>query len=108
LQSRVLHRQSMPSIRLATRLKAQGCFGRRPNISRLAAKSELLNDSRADHLLDSHLALIFEHYLDPNTGFWVNQLDPDNQAIMAEIPVRVLYHLFLAFAEVCRVRAVAL
>ena len=48
--------------------------------------------------------LIFERYLDPNTGFWVNQLDRNNQSIAAEIPVRVLYHLFLAFAEVCRVK----
>ena len=74
-------------------------------IKALIARSELLNDGRADHLLDSHLALIFERYLDPDTGFWVNQLDLNNRAIAAEIPVRVLYHLFLAFAEVCRVKS---
>ena len=73
-------------------------------IKALIARSELLNDGNADQLLDSHLALIFDRYLDPNTGFWVNQLDPNNQVIAAEIPVRVLYHLFLAFAEVCRVK----
>ena len=73
-------------------------------IKALIARSELLNDGSADQQLDSHLELIFERYLDPNTGFWVNQLDPDNRPIAAEIPVRVLYHLFLAFAEVCRVR----
>lgn len=54
-------------------------------------RSELLNDGSADQLLDAHLVLIFERYLDPNTGFWVNQLDRNNQSIAAEIPVRVLY-----------------
>ncbi|GGF09962.1 hypothetical protein GCM10011611_14370 [Aliidongia dinghuensis] len=70
-----------------------------------AARLEFLADAGARQRLDDHLAALFHYWLDPVTGLWVNQLDPSNRSIAAEVPVRVLYHVMLALAEAARVRA---
>ena len=67
------------------------------------ARIEFLDDAGARQRRDSHLAALFHHWLDERTGLWVNQLDASNQPIRAEMPVRVLYHVFLALAETVRV-----
>lgn len=61
-------------------------------------------DARASARLDSHLALLFRHFVSAETGLWHNQLTAEGEPIAAELPVRVLYHLLLALAEVARVR----
>jgi mannose/cellobiose epimerase-like protein (N-acyl-D-glucosamine 2-epimerase family) len=47
---------------------------------------------------------MFQHFVDRESGLWVNQLDADAKPIADRVPVRVLYHLVLALAEICRVR----
>ena len=74
-------------------------------IKALCARVEFLHDKAALQQMNEHVALIFKMYLNSQTGFWINQLDSQNRAIAAQIPVRVLYHVFLAFAEVSRVKA---
>jgi mannose/cellobiose epimerase-like protein (N-acyl-D-glucosamine 2-epimerase family) len=61
-------------------------------------------DSTATARLDAHLATLFRHYVDPQTGLWANQLSPTGAPVAAELPVRVLYHLMLGVAEAARVR----
>ena len=73
-------------------------------IKALCARVEFLHDKPALQQINEHVALIFKMYLNSQTGFWINQLDSQNRAIAAQIPVRVLYHVFLAFAEVSRVK----
>jgi mannose/cellobiose epimerase-like protein (N-acyl-D-glucosamine 2-epimerase family) len=73
-------------------------------IKALAARAEFEGDGDAIAALDRHLDIIFRRFLDRETGLWVNQLDAAGAAIVADIPVRVLYHLVLACAEVCRVK----
>ena len=70
------------------------------------ARLEFLGDGSARARLDGHLAALFRYWLDAETGLWVNQLDASNQPIVAEIPVRVLYHVMLALAETVRVTAI--
>jgi len=48
--------------------------------------------------------VIFGRYVDAGTGRWRNQLDASGAPVMADIPVRVLYHLMFALAELARVR----
>jgi len=69
-----------------------------------AARIEFLGDAAAAARLDGHLSALFGHWLDPATGLWINQLDAQNRPIRAALPVRVLYHVMLALAEVTRVR----
>lgn len=69
----------------------------------LVARIEFEGDAEAAARLDQHLRLMFRHFLDPESGIWVNQLDDAGQPISERVPVRVLYHLVLALAEVCRV-----
>lgn len=48
------------------------------------------------------LGIIFGHYVDADTGRWLNQLDAAGAPIRADVPVRVLYHLMFALAEYAR------
>lgn len=70
----------------------------------LAARIEFEADGEADAKLDAELALIFDRFVDARTGLWHNGLDAAGAPIAAPIPVRVLYHLVLALAEVARVK----
>jgi len=67
------------------------------------ARIEFLGDAGARQRLDGHLAALFHHWLDARTGLWVNQIDALNRPLRAKLPVRVLYHVFLALAETVRV-----
>ncbi|MGX1787416.1 AGE family epimerase/isomerase [Bosea sp. NPDC055332] len=69
----------------------------------LVARIEFEGDTNAAALLDRHLRLMFRHFVDAKSGIWVNQLDDEGRPISERVPVRVLYHLVLALAEVCRV-----
>ncbi|HEV2509540.1 AGE family epimerase/isomerase [Bosea sp. (in: a-proteobacteria)] len=69
----------------------------------LVARIEFESDADAAALLDRHLHLMFRHFVDRESGIWVNQLDDRGLPISERVPVRVLYHLVLALAEVCRV-----
>lgn len=70
----------------------------------LVARIEFEDDEGALDRLNDHLGLMFELFVDQRTGLWVNQIDRTGKPISAPIPVRVLYHLVLALAEVCRVK----
>jgi mannose/cellobiose epimerase-like protein (N-acyl-D-glucosamine 2-epimerase family) len=72
-------------------------------IKAFAARWELRGDRDALERCRRHIGLIFRHYLDRPTGLWRNQLDRAGREVSTEIPVRVLYHLFLCFAEAIRV-----
>ena len=69
----------------------------------LVARIEFEGDADAVARLDQHLRLMFRHFVDAKSGIWVNQLDDEARPIGERVPVRVLYHLVLALAEVCRV-----
>jgi mannose/cellobiose epimerase-like protein (N-acyl-D-glucosamine 2-epimerase family) len=69
----------------------------------LVARIEFEGDANAAAQLEQHLRLMFRHFVDAESGIWVNQLDDARQPISERVPVRVLYHLVLALAEVCRV-----
>jgi len=69
----------------------------------LVARIEFEGDADAAARLDQHLRLMFRHFVDAKSGIWVNQLDDEARPIGERVPVRVLYHLVLALAEVCRV-----
>lgn len=71
----------------------------------LAARVEFESDAGAAARLDAHLRLIFERFVDPATGLWTNQLDARGEKVVEPVPVRVLYHLLLALADVCRVKS---
>ncbi len=63
---------------------------------------ELARGDVADReLLDS----LFRYYVDPETGLFCNQIERDGRKRPVEMPIRVLYHLELALAEVVRWRA---
>lgn len=68
------------------------------------ARIEFLGDAAAPARLDGHLAALFRYWLDAASGLWINQLDAENRPVAAPLPVRVLYHVVLALAEVARVR----
>ncbi|AZO78498.1 hypothetical protein BLM15_13390 [Bosea sp. Tri-49] len=69
----------------------------------LAARIEFEGDDDAAIRLGQHLRLVFRHFVDAKNGLWVNQLDDQGQPMSERVPVRVLYHLVLALAEICRV-----
>lgn len=69
----------------------------------LVARIEFEGDANAAAQLEQHLRLMFRHFVDAESGIWVNQLDDARQPISERVPIRVLYHLVLALAEVCRV-----
>jgi mannose/cellobiose epimerase-like protein (N-acyl-D-glucosamine 2-epimerase family) len=70
----------------------------------LVARIEFEGDDDAAARLDRHVDLMFTHFVDAKSGLWVNQLDENRKPIADRVPVRVLYHLVLALAEICRVR----
>ncbi|WP_066468406.1 AGE family epimerase/isomerase [Bosea sp. WAO] len=70
----------------------------------LVARIEFEGDADAAARLDQHVALMFQHFVDRESGLWVNQLGENGKPIADRVPVRVLYHLVLALAEICRVR----
>lgn len=70
----------------------------------LTARIEFERDPVAVGRLDPHLALMFERFVDRRTGLWHNRIDATGAPVVAPVPVRVLYHLLLALAEVVRVK----
>jgi mannose/cellobiose epimerase-like protein (N-acyl-D-glucosamine 2-epimerase family) len=71
----------------------------------LVARAEWQNDAAARAAISGHLALIAQHYLRPDGASWHNQLARDGKPLTQTTPARVLYHLFLAVAEVDRLQA---
>jgi mannose/cellobiose epimerase-like protein (N-acyl-D-glucosamine 2-epimerase family) len=66
------------------------------------ARAEWLNDAAARAAIRAHLRLIAQHYMRPDGANWHNQLARDGTPVVPVTPARVLYHLFLAVAEVDR------
>jgi mannose/cellobiose epimerase-like protein (N-acyl-D-glucosamine 2-epimerase family) len=66
------------------------------------ARAEWRGDSAARDAIAKHLALIAKAYLRPDGASWHNQLARDGTPLTPTTPARVLYHLFLAVAEVDR------
>src|SRR5205085_8641564 len=71
-------------------------------IKACVTRAEWLRDGAARNAISMHLALIAHHFLRPDGATWHNQLARDGTPLAAETPARVLYHLFLAIAEVDR------
>jgi mannose/cellobiose epimerase-like protein (N-acyl-D-glucosamine 2-epimerase family) len=63
---------------------------------------EASGDPAAGGLARRHLSLIFRHYLIDRHGLWRNELARDGSDACVTLPVRVLYHLLLCFAEALR------
>ena len=63
---------------------------------------EASGDPAAGALARRHLGLIFRHYLVDRRGLWRNELARDGRDPRVTLPVRVLYHLLLCFAEALR------
>ena len=63
---------------------------------------EASGDPAAAALARRHLALIFRRYLVDRRGLWRNELTRDGGDPGVTLPVRVLYHLLLCFAEALR------
>jgi mannose/cellobiose epimerase-like protein (N-acyl-D-glucosamine 2-epimerase family) len=74
-------------------------------IKAFVARSEFLNDKDANKKIDDFIDLLFKYYVDLKTGFFCNQIERDGRKRIIEMPVRVLYHLELALAEVIRWRS---
>ncbi len=70
----------------------------------LAARAEFGRDPQAWSLLQDHLRALAQHYIHPNGANWRNQITRDGKPMQAMTPARILYHLFLAIAEVDRVQ----
>lgn len=70
----------------------------------LTARIEFARDPVAAARLDPHLALMFARFVDRDSGLWVNRIDAAGAPDISAVPVRVLYHLLLALAEVVRVK----
>jgi mannose/cellobiose epimerase-like protein (N-acyl-D-glucosamine 2-epimerase family) len=66
------------------------------------ARAEWLNDAAAREAARAHLKLIAQHFMRPDGANWHNQLAHDGAPIAPVTPARVLYHLFMAVAEVDR------
>ncbi|HHC7201651.1 TPA: AGE family epimerase/isomerase [Vibrio parahaemolyticus] len=48
---------------------------------------------------------IFKFYIEPaQHGLWIDQVDSNGNPISHDAPASTLYHIFLAFSEVCRLR----
>jgi mannose/cellobiose epimerase-like protein (N-acyl-D-glucosamine 2-epimerase family) len=71
-------------------------------IKACVARAEWLHDDAARAAIPTHLALIAKHYLRPDGATWHNQLSRDGKPLSTTTPARVLYHLFMAVAEVDR------
>jgi len=68
------------------------------------ARAERLGDTEAPAEAARLISAIRERYIVADDGTWVNQLDGDGAWVAGPVPVRVLYHLVLAFAEAARLR----
>lgn len=66
------------------------------------ARFETFGDDKAARFARAHLATLFGRYLIDRTCLWRNSLGRDGSELPGEIPVRVLYHLVLCFAETMR------
>ena len=73
-------------------------------IKACVARAENGRDPRAWSLVEAHLRALAAHYMRPDGATWHNQISRDGASMQAMTPARVLYHLFLAIAEVDRVR----
>ena len=51
----------------------------------------------------AHLELLRAHFFHADGANWTNHLSRDGAPLVSETPARVLYHLFLAFAELIRI-----
>lgn len=74
-------------------------------IKAFVARAEFLDDKDAAKKATIFLDLLFRHYVDSSTGYFCNQIDRDGTKRPVEMPIRVLYHLELALAEVIRWQA---
>ena len=54
--------------------------------------------------IDTHLGRLRAHYFRPDGANWCNQLARSGEPLADVTPARVLYHLFLAVAEVVRLK----
>lgn len=59
-------------------------------------------------LADACADRLFERYLAPGTGLWINETDSQGHQLGDDIPLRVLYHLLPALALYCQEREFAL
>jgi mannose/cellobiose epimerase-like protein (N-acyl-D-glucosamine 2-epimerase family) len=66
------------------------------------ARAEWLNDDTARGAINAHLALIANSFMRPDGANWHNQIARDGTPVAPVTPARVLYHLFMAVAEVDR------
>ena len=69
------------------------------------ARAEFLGDAQARAAIPRHLALIARRFMRQDGANWHNQLARDGTPLSPVTPARVLYHLFLAAAEVDRLNA---
>jgi mannose/cellobiose epimerase-like protein (N-acyl-D-glucosamine 2-epimerase family) len=72
-------------------------------IKACVARAEWQRDPAARSRTQEHLALVATYFLRADGATWHNQLARDGIPIEAPTPARVLYHLFMAVAEVLRV-----
>jgi mannose/cellobiose epimerase-like protein (N-acyl-D-glucosamine 2-epimerase family) len=71
-------------------------------IKACVTRAEWLRDGAAHDAIKGHLALIAHYFMRPDGATWHNQLARDGTPLVFETRARVLYHLFLAIAEVDR------
>jgi mannose/cellobiose epimerase-like protein (N-acyl-D-glucosamine 2-epimerase family) len=71
-------------------------------IKACVARAEFIGDGAARGAIHAHLGLIARSFMRPDGANWHNQLARDGTPIAAPTPARVLYHLFMAVAEVDR------
>jgi mannose/cellobiose epimerase-like protein (N-acyl-D-glucosamine 2-epimerase family) len=76
-------------------------------IKACVARAEWLDDAAAREATRAHLSLIAQNFMRPDGANWHNQLARDGIPIAPVTPARVLYHLFLAVAEVDRLFALS-
>ena len=74
-------------------------------IKACVARAEWLRDGAARAAISTHLALIARHFMRGDGANWHNQLARDGTPLNSVTPARVLYHLFVATAEVDRLLA---
>jgi mannose-6-phosphate isomerase len=74
-------------------------------IKACVARAEDHRDPQAWDLVTRHLHVLATHYMRPDGASWHNQIARNGTSMQETTPARVLYHLFLAIAEVDRVRA---
>lgn len=73
-------------------------------IKACVARAEWLDDAQSLDLADAHLAKLYRHFFKADGASWHNQLSRAGAPLQSATPARVLYHLFLAMAELIRSR----